>query len=201
MTHSRIYATLLAALVIAAAGIPSAASAETCPHDPAAHHAMMAAAASAPDATTPTEPGQAAFAAIAEIVGILESDPATDWSKVDIGALRDHLVDMERLVTETRVTETPIENGLEIVVGGPQEAVDSARRMVPAHAAMVAADRGWTVTVDDRGSDLLVRWTTADPAEVPRLRALGFYGMMVEGSHHAHHHLMIARGMNPHHGG
>jgi len=200
MTDPQTLRPLLAALAIAAVGLPSASFAGTSPHDHCAHQAMAAAAPSSADATMPTQPGQAAFAAIGEIVSILESDPATDWSRVDIGALRDHLVDMERLVTDTQVTQEPIEGGLEIVVGGPQGAVDAARRMVPAHAAMVAADRGWTVSVEDRGSDLLVRWTTADPAEVPRVRALGFYGLMAEGNHHPHHHLMIARGMNPHHG-
>jgi hypothetical protein len=38
--------------------------------------------------------GQDAFGAIQEIVGMLEADPATDGSKVDIDALRDHLLDM-----------------------------------------------------------------------------------------------------------
>jgi hypothetical protein len=32
----------------------------------------------------PTMPGQDAFGAIQEIVGMLEADPATDWSKVNL---------------------------------------------------------------------------------------------------------------------
>ena len=62
-------------------------------HDRAGHSAMheMHAAAS------PTEAGQGAFAAIAEVVLLLQADPETDWSKVDIGALREHLVDMNEL--------------------------------------------------------------------------------------------------------
>ena len=40
------------------------------------------------EATVPTMPGQEAFGTIQEIVRILEADPATDWSKVNIGALR-----------------------------------------------------------------------------------------------------------------
>ncbi len=41
-------------------------------------------------AATPTEPGQAAFGAIQEIVGKLQADPQTDWSKVDVdGCVRD----------------------------------------------------------------------------------------------------------------
>ena len=38
--------------------------------------------------TTPTLPGQDAFGAIQEIVRILDADPKTDWSKVDLEALR-----------------------------------------------------------------------------------------------------------------
>ena len=50
------------------------------------HHPVQAA--------EPREAGQSAFAAVREIVGILEADPATDWSKVDVEALRRHLIDM-----------------------------------------------------------------------------------------------------------
>jgi len=40
-------------------------------------------------------PGQDAFGAIQEIVQILDADPKTDWSKVDLEALRQHLIDMD----------------------------------------------------------------------------------------------------------
>jgi hypothetical protein len=42
----------------------------------------------------PTLPGQDAFGAIQEIVRMLEADPKTDWSKVDLETLRQHLIDM-----------------------------------------------------------------------------------------------------------
>src|SRR5271167_2194275 len=45
----------------------------------------------------PTMPGQDAFGAIQEIVQILQSDPKTDWSKVDLEALRQHLIDMNKV--------------------------------------------------------------------------------------------------------
>ena len=47
----------------------------------------------------PTMPGQEAFGTIQEIVRMLEADPATDWSKVNIGALREHLIDMDEVTT------------------------------------------------------------------------------------------------------
>ena len=37
--------------------------------------------------------GHDAFGAIQEIVQILDADPNTDWSKVDLEALRQHLID------------------------------------------------------------------------------------------------------------
>ena len=47
--------------------------------------------------STPTMPGQDAFGAIQEIVRILEADPKTDWSKVNLEALRQHLIDMNEV--------------------------------------------------------------------------------------------------------
>src|ERR1700741_1796256 len=47
--------------------------------------------------TTPRMPGQDAFGAIQQIVQILDADPKTDWSKVDLEALRQHLIDMNEV--------------------------------------------------------------------------------------------------------
>ena len=44
-----------------------------------------------PPSPVATRGGQDAFAAIQEIVEILAADPKTDWSKVNIDALRQHL--------------------------------------------------------------------------------------------------------------
>jgi hypothetical protein len=63
-------------------------------HDPAMmHHMMQHGPGQA--AALPTQPGQSAFAAIQEIVAMLEADPKTDWSRVNIEALRQHLIDMD----------------------------------------------------------------------------------------------------------
>ena len=53
-------------------------------------------------------PGQEAFGTIQEIVRILESDPATDWSKVNIGALREHLIDMDEVTMRIRTMQSPM---------------------------------------------------------------------------------------------
>src|SRR5579862_5698718 len=66
----------------------------------------------------PTMPGQDAFGAIQQIVEILEADPATDWSKVDIGALRQHLIDMHEVTLHAAVAEQALGNGIELTVTG-----------------------------------------------------------------------------------
>ncbi|MFI5002553.1 MAG: hypothetical protein ACHQK9_21925, partial [Reyranellales bacterium] len=48
-------------------------------------------------AAAPALPGQDAFGAIQEIVRLLEADPKTDWSKVDLEGLRQHLIDMNEV--------------------------------------------------------------------------------------------------------
>jgi len=51
----------------------------------------------------PTLPGQDAFGAIQEVVRILESDPTTDWSKVNLEGLRQHLIDVNDVTLRSEV--------------------------------------------------------------------------------------------------
>src|SRR4051812_7008429 len=55
----------------------------------------------------PQSAGQDAFGAIQEIVLMLEADPKTDWSKVDLEALRQHLIDMNEVVLRAVATPKP----------------------------------------------------------------------------------------------
>ena len=71
------------------------------PHGPM-HGPMMP--GGTPTATgVPTLPGQDAFGAIAEIVRLLDADPQTDWSQVDLERLRQHLIDMNDVVLRAEV--------------------------------------------------------------------------------------------------
>ena len=63
-------------------------------------------------------PGQEVFGTIQEIVRILEADPATDWSKVNISTLREHLIDMDEVTMRAAATERALDNGIEIAVTG-----------------------------------------------------------------------------------
>lgn len=146
----------------------------------------------------PTQPGQAAFAAVQEIVEILEADPKTDWTKVNIDALREHLVDMNAVTLAADVRSEPVEGGLKFYVTGTGPVRNSIRRMVTAHAATMNGAGNWRFAAADTvdGATLTV---TAPAGDAQKLRGLGFFGIMTRGMHHQEHHLMIARGNNPHH--
>ena len=144
-----------------------------------------------------TEPGQGAFAAIQEIVEILESDPTTDWNKVNVDALRQHLIDMDNVTLRAEVKSEAIDGGMRFNVSGSGPVKDSIQRMVMAHAATMNGAGGWTFTASETDSGAILSVLT--PAkDVPKLRGLGFLGVMTRGMHHQMHHLMIARGENPH---
>ncbi len=163
---------------------------------PAMRHGMSMDGPAAPGAA-PLQPGQAPIAAIQEIVGLLEADPATDWSKVNIDALRRHLVDMSAVTLSADVKTESVEGGARFTVTGAGPVRESIRRMVTAHAATMNGVDGWRFEAAEveGGATLVVRPAAKDAAKLP---GLGFFGVMTRGMHHQEHHLMIARGGNPH---
>jgi hypothetical protein len=199
---------LLLAFAVAAAhaqgGPPSVPGTPAIPAQPGAgpmasmpmHHPMpdMTGPAAVQQAGIPTEPGQAAFGAIQQIVEMLQADPRTDWSKVDVDALRRHLIDMDEVTLWASTQKETIENGLRIKVTGSGRTLEAIRRMVPDHAREIDGRNGWTVrtTALPEGVELIV--TAVNPADVTKIRALGFMGIMVQGGHHQLHHLAMARG-------
>jgi hypothetical protein len=148
-------------------------------------------------AQTPTQPGQAAFAAIQEIVVLLEADPKTDWSKVDIEALRQHLIDMNNVTLAAAVRSGQVQGGMRYNVTGAGPVQDSIRRMVMAHAVTMNGADGWRFEASEieGGATLTV---LPPPKDIAKLRGLGFMGVMTRGMHHQLHHLMLARGESPH---
>jgi len=146
----------------------------------------------------PALPGQDAFGAIQEIIAILEADSSTDWSRVNISALRSHLADMNRLVMDTDVREKTIAGGLEMTITGQGRALQAIQAMVPAHAPMIDGRNGWTAKAEVTAIGAKLTVTGADAREAAHIRGLGFYGLMVSGSHHQIHHLDLARGENVH---
>ena len=141
----------------------------------------------------PTLPGQDAFGAIQEVVQILESDPTTDWSKVNIAALREHLIDMNEVTLHAVATERPLDNGVEIAVTGEGRTLEAIKRMVPAHVSELVKI-GWNAKTEELPNGVKLTVTTDDAKQAIKLKALGFMGIMVQGGHHQPHHLMIAKG-------
>ena len=177
---------------------PCLAQAQPAPaHNPTMMHGTMP-GGHPQMAAQPMEAGQSAFAAISEIVGLLEADPATDWSKVNIEALRQHLIDMNAVTLEAEIVAEPIAGGARFQVSGTDRIRGSIRRMVMAHAATMNGVGGWTFKAVETPAGAVLTVTVADPAEVAKVRALGFIGVLTHGMHHQAHHLMIASGRNPH---
>jgi hypothetical protein len=160
-------------------------------HGAMAHHAMMSQQMMMTG--QPTMPGQDAFGTIQEVVQILEADPATDWSKVNIGALREYLIDMSEVTLRADATERALDDGVEITVTGEGRTLQAIKRMVPAHARELGRI-GWNAKADDLPKGVKLTVTSTDPNQTIKLKALGFMGIMVQGAHHQPHHLAMARG-------
>ena len=146
----------------------------------------------------PQEGGQSAFAAIQEIVNILYNDLATDWSHVDIEALRQHLIDMSNVTLGAQVQTVALADGAQFIATSTDPAIASSiANMVLAHAATMNGVEGWKLTGEkiDSGAMLTVQGTELD---TQKINALGFIGLMTVGMHHQSHHLALASGANPH---
>lgn len=141
-----------------------------------------------------SEPGQGTFAAIAEITQVLREDPSTNWSKVNIMALRQHLIDMDLVATDASVIASPTPQGAIFIVTGDGRTQQAIKTMVPAHAPFLAAETSWDVAVEETNNGVNMRVS----GDATQIAALGFIGLMTIGAHHQEHHLMIARGSNVH---
>ncbi len=148
----------------------------------------------------PTEAGQGAFATITEIVQLLQNDPATNWSKVDISALQSHLLDMQQVTLQTKVSSQYTANQVIFTVQGSGDTVASIQAMVPAHIREIATTTPWQSKVQNIASGVILQMTAEDTYQLQKLKALGFYGVMATGAHHQAHHFLLAKGTSAHAG-
>jgi TusA-related sulfurtransferase len=146
------------------------------------------------EASTPTSPGQDAFGAIQEIVRILDADPKTDWSKVDLEALRQHLIDMNEVTLKAETAPKQIDGGLEIAVTGTGRTLIAIQRMIPAWVREASGHNVWSAKATELPNGELLTVTATNPKEVEHIRGLGFIGLLATGSWHQPHHLAMARG-------
>lgn len=185
---------LLAVLAALLAGCTTSANPTTSGSHSMDHAAMMGGTSmDALDGVT--SPGQDAFGAMQEVVAALEADPTTDWSKVNITALREHLVDMNEVTLHANVETHDIPGGFEAAVTGSGRTEGAIQRMVSEHAQMgLTSKPEWHASVQLTPDGVTLAVTTDNTSDVQHLRALGFFGVMVTGAHHQAHHVMIARG-------
>jgi high-affinity K+ transport system ATPase subunit B len=158
--------------------------------------------ASTSSATPLKEAGNAIFGTIQETIKMLDADPKTDWEKVDLEGLRQHLIDMENFTSGVDVlSNDKIEKGSKIVIRAKsKEAHFSLERALKAHPSMMQSETGWTMDVKQNKEQFTLTIETQKPEEVARLRALGYIGVMALGDHHQVHHWLMASGSNPHGG-
>jgi hypothetical protein len=142
----------------------------------------------------PTQPGQDAFGAVQEIVGMLEADPATDWSKVNLDALREHLIDMDEVALHADAAVEHIDGGIRVAVTGTGRTLPAIQRMLPEHAREMNGRNGWVMQAAPCPDGITLTVTSADAKQVAIIRGLGFIGVMASGGHHQMHHLMMAKG-------
>lgn len=147
----------------------------------------------------PAASGQAGFTAIQEMVKKLEADPETDWSQVDIDALRAHLIDMDRVIMQAKVTRSELSNGMRYLVQGDADVADSIKRMVPTHARQMSSELDWSISTEEQASGVTLEVTAENANEIAKIRALGFSGFMVLGDHHQDHHLQMSTGSTHQH--
>lgn len=144
----------------------------------------------------PTEGGQAAFTAIAEIVDILRADPGTDWQQVDIEGLRQHLIDMDAVTMHAQVSDQSLADGAVFEVTSDDPVITgSIRRMTLAHSQVMSGVDGIEMLAQQ--TDTGARLTVTGP-NAALIRGLGFIGVLSLGMHHQAHHIALARGLDPH---
>lgn len=178
-----------------AVSIPAAAFGQTMKYDQMKHGSqpmMMM------EGMLPQETGQSAFAAIQEIVAMLSASPTTDWSKVDIEVLRQHLIDMNNVSLGAVIEAKQSGDSMQLVVSGDEPVRGSIKRMVMAHAATMNGVEGWKFVAETSDTGAMLTVTPPDQVSMTKLRALGFIGVLTLGMHHQEHHWMLANGMSPH---
>jgi len=143
-----------------------------------------------------TKPGNEIFGTIQEVIHKLEADQNTDWAKVDLEALRQHLLDMKAFTEEVAVVSNEnIPMGTKVRIRPQTERASAAlERLFGMHPAMIKKELGWNMKAEQADSEWIITCITDKPSEVDKIRGLGYIGLMAEGAHHQRHHWMIASG-------
>ena len=100
---------------------------------------------------------------------------------------------MNEVTLHAAAAERVVENGVEITVTGEGRTLEAIKRMVPAHVNELR-EIGWNAKSDELPNGIKLTVMASEAQPLTKLKALGFMGIMVQGSHHQPHHLMMAKG-------
>ncbi len=161
------------------------------------HHKQMTAQN---QTTLLTEAGNDIFGTIQEVITNLNANPHTDWTKVNITALKEHLLDMRDMTINVEViSKKALKNGSEILIRPTNKRARQAmKRVLSGHPAQLKNETSWQMKVQKNGLKYLLTTTTNKAKDVNKIIGLGYIGLMAYGSHHQPHHWSIATGNNPH---
>lgn len=196
-TLNRIWKPLLGVVALGVAAVPwirvptAAGSHGSCPHSCRCSRLEYF------DRLLPTTlPGHTgdALGAVQQTVGLLLADRSTDWSEVEVGRLRQRLVDLNEIVMYAEAEERDVPGGLEILVGGSERTRAALGRVVPEHARRMEGFRGWSVALEDAGEAMKLTLMSDEEGETRIVRALGFFGFLASGVHRPQNHLALVRG-------
>ena len=149
--------------------------------------------------TVLTEAGTDPFAVIQEAITLLEANPDTDWSMVNIEALRLHLVEMQDMTLNVTVEQEPIKLGFKgVITPTTNRALQSMSRVLSVHPSQMKEETGWDMVVTNNNGIFTIAVTTDQLQDVDKIRGLGYIGIMAYGNHHQPHHWAMASGDNPH---
>jgi len=163
------------------------------------NHAAMMGHNAVPTQVVLTESGTDPFATLQEVITALEANPNTNWEKVNIEALRLHLVEMQDMTINVDVKQQHIDNGFQAVVTPTtNRAVKSLTRVLSGHPMQMKAETGWDMQVQNNDGVFTLTVTTDNAKDIAKIRGLGYIGVMAYGNHHQPHHWAIASGDNPH---
>jgi hypothetical protein len=141
--------------------------------------------------------GSAIFDALSAQVAQLDADSATNWSKVNLEAFRQHQIDMNDVLMNAVVVQKNVEGGVSLKITGTGRTVGAIQRMVVTHMNALQMT-GQYVTSSKKianGAEAVVTAPApASAAAVARIRGLGFAGLITQGTHHMRHHDAMARG-------
>ena len=146
-----------------------------------------------------SEAGTDPFAVIQEAIALLEANPDTDWSTVNIEALRLHLIEMQDMTLNVTVEQQPISLGfMAVITPTTNRALQSMTQVLSAHPSQMKEETGWDMVVTNNNGIFTIAVTTDQLQDVDKIRGLGYIGIMAYGSHHQPHHWAMASSENPH---